>query len=245
MGLPFLFAGALSFPVGWDSVAHSHPHVELILVTAGSMSVTIGADEAVEVGVGDLVIYPPLAIHRERNAGRRELEMIYLHTGLEFRPLPSPQLNDRAGRISQLLRWLLEDQADGSTGVALASWMGAITAQIDLCATPRPSPLADAIRVMLRHRLEYAHSVVGLARAVGLGPRQFLRRYREETGTTPMADLRRLRCEAAADLVVSTTWPLERIALSVGFCDEFHLSKVFRARYGMPPGRMRRSHAVR
>lgn len=233
---PLIITGSVSFPVGWSAARHQHPHPELILITEGGLTATVG-DASFAATAGDLLLYQPGVPHHERNAGRRELRMIYVHAGLD--PSPTPRLQDRSGRLGQLVRWLAEDQADGAPGEALAAWVEAIRAQVGLASTGRSTGTADAVRAILRAHVARDHSLEALARSVRLGARQLLRRYREEARTTPMADLRRMRCEAAASLLASTDWPLERIAREVGFCDAFHLSKVFRTRYGMPPGRMR------
>lgn len=241
MSRPLLITGSITFPVGWSAARHQHPHPELILVTNGSLS---SAVEGVEFpcSAGDILLYQPGVPHQERNTGRRELGMIYVHTSLD--PSPGLRLQDRAGRLGQLVRWLAEDQAAGAPSDTLNAWVQAIRTQARHCSDGQATELADAIRSTLRTRLARPHSLDGLARSVGLGPRQLLRLYRAQTRTTPMSDLRRMRCEAAASLLASTDWPLERIAQEVGFCDAFHLSKVFRARFGMPPGRMR-SRAAR
>jgi AraC-like DNA-binding protein len=237
MAPPLPIAGFLVLQVGWAAPEHQHPQAELLVITKGAIAVEIcGRTHLAEAG--DMLLYPPGARHRERNAGRRPLELFYVHGSLD--PTPGGRFTDRQGRISLLLRWLIEDRAVGAPAEALAAWMRAIRAQVQRCATGADGGVAERLRAGMRGRLQRPHGVEELARSIGLGSRQLLRRYRTETGSTPMADLRRLRCEAAADLLVSTDWRLERIAQEVGFCDAFHLSKVFRSHYGIPPGRMRR-----
>ena len=51
-----------------------------------------------------------------------------------------------------------------------------------------------------------------------------------------MADLRRLRLEAARDLLVSTELPLKAVAARCGFCDESHLSRSMHRCCGHRPG---------
>lgn len=236
MNVMLIITGSITFPVGWSAARHRHPHPELILVTSGSLSATVDGVEFTAT-VGDLLLYQAGVPHQERNTSRRELGMTYVHASLD--PTPTPRLQDRAGRLGQLVRWLAEDQAAGAPSDTLSAWIDAIRAQARHCSAGQATDLADAVRSKFRAQIARPHSLDGLARAVGLGPRQLLRQYRAQTRTTPMADLRRMRCDAAASLLASTDWPLERIAMDVGFCDAFHLSKVFRARFGMPPGRMR------
>jgi AraC-like DNA-binding protein len=236
MAKQLIISGTVAFPVGWSAVRHQHPHHELILITHGSLTSTVG-DAGCTATTGDIILYQPGVLHQERNSGRRSLGMIYVHASLD--PSPTPLLQDPAGRLGQLVRWLAEDQAAGAPSDTLTTWVEAIRTQARHCSAGLATDLADAVRSILRAQVARPHSLEGLARSVGLGPRQLLRQYRAQTRTTPMADLRRMRCEAAASLLASTDWALERIAQEVGFCDAFHLSKVFRAHFGLPPGRMR------
>ena len=234
MTRPLLISGALALPVGWSAPAHRHPHAELLLVTQGVMAVSTG-EHRETVRAGEVVVYPPGQVHGESCLGHRPLGLMYVHADLP--PLPSVRLNDASGRLLQLVRWLVEDHAAGSADEVLAGWLAAIRRQLQRCRAG--DAVAGAVRAEMRSDPARVRNLAQLARTAGLGSRQLQRRYRAETGSTPMADLRRLRCEAAASLLVSTDWPLERIAREVGFCDAFHLSKVFRARYGTSPGRMR------
>lgn len=228
--------GSLRFPVGWSAALHRHPLAELLLVMDGEMAVEL-PDRRLTVRPGGLVVYPPGTAHRERNAGGRPLLLLYVHARLD--DPPPVLLADGAGRLALLLRWLVEDRAAGAPPEVLATWLPALRAQVRRCAAA-DAGVAAPLRAGMRAEPFRRHDLAALARAAGLGPRQLQRRYRAETGTTPMADLRRARCAAAADLLVSTDWPLARIAQATGFCDAFHLSKVFRRHYGLPPGRLRR-----
>lgn len=238
MAAPVLIAFPLALPVGWSAPAHHHPHPELLLVEAGAMQVETAQGGRL-LRAGELALYPPGLRHAERNAAARPLALLCLHAGLAAPA--GPWLSDASGRLAQLLRWLAEDRAAGAPAAVLEAWLAALRAQLARLRADAPAPLAPGILAAMRADPAARHDLAGLARRVGLGPRQLLRRYRAETGSTPLADLRRLRCQAAAGLLASTAWPLARIARAAGFCDEFHLSRAFRAHYGLPPGRMRRS----
>jgi len=53
--------------------------------------------------------------------------------------------------------------------------------------------------------------------------------------------VRRLRVAAARSRVMDSQDSLAAIALDCGFADQSHLTRAFRLRYGLSPGRMRRS----
>ena len=77
-----------------------------------------------------------------------------------------------------------------------------------------------------------------LAACVGLGPRQFTRRYKAATGTTPGQRLVALRVERAQALIRDGR-ALADVALETGFASQSHLTRRFREHVGTTPGRWR------
>ena len=55
-----------------------------------------------------------------------------------------------------------------------------------------------------------------------------IKKFRQKYGMTPMEFDRRLRIDAAADLIVSSNRTMEDIALSLGFYDVFHFIRTFK-----------------
>jgi len=83
-------------------------------------------------------------------------------------------------------------------------------------------------------------SIDSLAKRVGMSRTHFMRSFRNAFGDTPMHFSRSLRLARARDLFAEG-WLKERtIAAETGFCDEFHLSKQFKAEYGETPSAFRR-----
>lgn len=58
-----------------------------------------------------------------------------------------------------------------------------------------------------------------------------------------MRALREARLVHAARLLEATELPVERVAAASGFTSAFHFSRVFRQRYGTPPGAYRKDTA--
>ena len=82
-----------------------------------------------------------------------------------------------------------------------------------------------------------------LAAAVHLHPAYFSASFKRAAGLGPHEYLNRYRLERARDLLVASDTPLHEIARRTGFCDAAHLIRVFRRLQGTSPGRYRRSHA--
>lgn len=79
-----------------------------------------------------------------------------------------------------------------------------------------------------------------LATLTKLSQSRFARGFRVSTGVPPYTWALRRRVEAAEQLLVSTSMPLSRIAIQVGFADQSHLTKVFRRSLGTTPAAWRR-----
>ncbi|WP_369264606.1 helix-turn-helix domain-containing protein [Streptomyces sp. R35] len=83
------------------------------------------------------------------------------------------------------------------------------------------------------------HTVRSLAEAVSLSPSRFAHLFTEQLGRSPMRALRDARLLHAARLLEATELPVERVAAASGFTSAFHFNRVFRRRYGTPPGAYR------
>ncbi|UXY18052.1 helix-turn-helix domain-containing protein [Streptomyces cynarae] len=140
--------------------------------------------------------------------------------------------------------------ADGEVAVA----HGTVARELALCcleeivllATARvgPSPSGIDERIRLVEALIAAdpaapHSVRSLAEGVSLSPSRFAHLFTEQLGHSPMAALREARLRHAARLLEATELSVERVAAASGFGSPFHFNRLFRRRYGTPPGAYR------
>lgn len=78
------------------------------------------------------------------------------------------------------------------------------------------------------------------AKAVGLSSRRLESLFRSALNTTPAAHALDLRLQAARRMLTDTRHPLAEVALRTGFSSPSTLSRAFRARFGQPPGALRR-----
>ncbi|MFE3850124.1 helix-turn-helix domain-containing protein [Streptomyces griseorubiginosus] len=83
------------------------------------------------------------------------------------------------------------------------------------------------------------HTVRSLAAEVALSPSRFAHLFTRQLGRSPMRALREARLHHAARLLESTDLSVERVAAASGFASPFHFNRVFRERYGTPPGAYR------
>ncbi len=80
-----------------------------------------------------------------------------------------------------------------------------------------------------------------LARHFGLGKHHFGRKYKAQTGRTPMADVRRIKAEHARGMLATDTrFHLKEIAPRIGVRDEHQVSRLIKRCIGEPVRELRK-----
>lgn len=108
---------------------------------------------------------------------------------------------------------------------------------------PSLDPRVTQAIARMEARLDAPEPVADTARAVLLSARRLETLFREELGTTPGAYALSLRLAAARRLLTDTRHPLSEVALRTGFSSPATLARAFHARFGHPPGALRRARA--
>ena len=107
--------------------------------------------------------------------------------------------------------------------------------------TPRRSEFVRSVQAYMGDHLADKVTLHDVARSVHLSSSALSHQYKDETGETPMAALTRLRINQAKALLLRGE-PLKAIAIELGFCDAFHLSRTFKRVEGIPPRDFVRNH---
>ena len=81
--------------------------------------------------------------------------------------------------------------------------------------------------------------VPAAARMVRMSASYFMRFFRKATGLTFSVYVDQLRMSRAHQLLVESDLSLSEIAAEAGFCDQCHMSRHIRRRFGTTPGRIR------
>ena len=106
---------------------------------------------------------------------------------------------------------------------------------------------SDRIQTALtyaKRNLSSPLSVVGLAKAAFLSPRQFSRVFREETGRSPARAIERLRVESARLMMEGGRFSAEEIARKNGFGNRERMRRSFLRAFGHPPQAIQRTLAA-
>ena len=112
--------------------------------------------------------------------------------------------------------------------------------QIAKASAPALDPRVAAALARMEARIDSPESASDTAKAVGLSPRRLESLFHQALGTTPAAHALGLRLQAARRMLTDTRHPLAEVALRAGFSSPSTLSRAFRARFGQPPGALRR-----
>lgn len=87
----------------------------------------------------------------------------------------------------------------------------------------------------LESQFEEQHTVADLAKRFGCSEGYLHRCFKDKTGVSPMAYLRKIRMHRAMLLLRKTTLPVAEIAAMVGYPDAFYFSRVFHEVAGESP----------
>ncbi|WFR98115.1 helix-turn-helix domain-containing protein [Rhizobium tumorigenes] len=94
---------------------------------------------------------------------------------------------------------------------------------------------------ILLENLDGDVSILDVARACNLSRGYFIRAFRETTGMTPHRWLVNERISHARKLLRAQEMPLSEVAISCGFADQSHFTRVFTNVVGTTPGNWRRN----
>ncbi len=220
-----------------------HQFHECIVVLQGRMQVT-AAGETITAGAGDVMVYPAGVTHAEQTDPQDPVETMFcafLAPGLRGRRVQ--RVHDHDGRLRQMIRWLQVDQGEvhAIAREAFQQLFGALLAEFTRPNRQAVPPLTEALRRYVQPRLATTLRVTALATHAGLSRYHYIRRYRQQTGSTPMTEVRRLRLENARDLLVGTALPIKEIARRCGLGTVQSFSRLFARHQGQAPAAFRRA----
>lgn len=107
--------------------------------------------------------------------------------------------------------------------------------------TPTIGERFAATREWTIEHLDEPLTIEILARHANVSPRTFSRRFREETGYTPMQWVMRARIDVARELLENTDMGIDEIAVTVGIGSGANLRQFFRRVLGTTPSEYRRT----
>lgn len=95
----------------------------------------------------------------------------------------------------------------------------------------------------LRENFSSDVSIEDMADRIGMGPRNFIRRFKAATGRLPGAYVQMLRINAAKDLLENGATSIQAVSSQIGYEDLAFFRALFKRHTGMTPGEYRRRFA--
>jgi AraC family transcriptional regulator len=237
---------------GRDAVlpAHYHDRPILAVTLAGGWSSTLGRTHF-DLAPGDLHIEPAGDVHRNR-FGAAGAEVLVLQPDPAERdlldpaaPLLSSAIQIRLPTASRCAQALVRELACPDAISRLAIESLALELLTDACrarlAPPDPAGWLSLVHEYIREHFLEPVTMSELVRVSGVHPSHLGREFKRRFGRAPVAYLRRLRLEWAAQQIRTTGQPIAAIALAAGFCDQSHLTRAFTRFAGRPPASFRRA----
>lgn len=236
-----------------DVHLHTHDDAHFILVLSGLyISTARGAADFVRAPA--LIFNPPGTTHRDRfvkgvgtfvGVSLRSATFRDLRDVLSL-PTHAVELRCRDGlttafRIARELR-------DSRDTVVMESmtWELLATAAAPRCRTgDPPSWVLCAYEAIMDRATEARLNVGDVAAEIGVHPVHLARVFRAAWGCSPGELLRWRRVDRAADMLCRSDISGAQIAAQVGFADQSHMTRAFRATYGIAPGGYRQRHVSR
>ena len=236
------FFNEMEHTPGKEVYSHCHGCYELVYYHCGSGTTELDGRHIPYRG-GSFCLIPPMTPHTEHHPQSCRLSFIGFITGDDLRPVCGMHTDTEDGMVrEQIARFFTEMQnkaygyemlaEDAVRAILIGTFRREST-----CTGNDP----DRMLYAMNYLNEYFNTHVNmkqLASMCGYGYDYFHHRFRERTGMSPSAYLKRRRLVSAAKLIcdgVSCT----DAAYRCGFAGSSQFSRMFREQYGFPPSEIR------
>lgn len=234
--------------------AHSHPTFSIGAVDAGFSRFTGAGMGQTRLTPGTLVLVPAQRVHacnpepgqawsyQMLHLDAEWLQRLRLESGLEAGAPGAPARVSRSPLLYRqfcaLNELLFSSAAPLEKDAALVAFIGEHDFSAHQCLAEAPA-LAPSMLAELLERLQHqdlaAVTLDGLAAQAGLGRYALIRAFASATGMTPHAYLLNARVNQARELLRQGL-QLADVAYRLGFADQAHFQRVFKAHAGVTPG---------
>lgn len=241
--------------------AHSHPTFSIGVVDAGHSHFTGAGNGQQRLTPGTLVLIPARRVHACNPEPGQAWSYQMLHVDADWLVqlrLESGPGGAQAGEPARICReplvytqfcelnnLLFSSASHSEKDAALIAFLGDLdfSAQPPLAAAPAlPATALSGLIARVEGQDPAQLSLEVLAREAGLGRYQLIRAFRAATGFTPHAYLLNARVARGRQLL-GEGQALAEVAYQLGFADQSHFQRVFKAHVGVTPGQYRDLHS--
>lgn len=238
------------YPAKLSQPRHTHALASFSFVLAGSYLEAYGA-QTQRRQPSTIVFHPPQESHAVEYQSEpvRILSVQLDPKRLSYVRERSMLFDSRASRRTETINWLghrLHQEfrhSDNVSALALEGLVYEILAEASRASTARQETSPPWLRQaedFLHDNFSESFAFDDVARSVGVHPVHLARVFRKKKGCTIGAYLRRLRLDFAARQIATTETLLGEIAIAAGFADQSHLTKTFKAYFGLNPSQYRK-----
>ena len=244
---------------------HSHKQFELLFVLDGSTVYEFQGCDPIELAGGHFMVVPPGMMHRgeqdlrmpttligivlafdargaTRNTPFTVRELGWLRRHFKANSLTVHPLGQDLRRIIVQLDKRLSGKKQDNDELSIAemrlhvcSAISGAARQLSAVDSQDSQFVVNAAIDYMRNHLDEPFSVGKLVNHIGYGRSRLFELFRANTGMTPNDYLRRMRLEAARELLANTSRPVTEIAFKVGFNSSQYFSTVFLQYTGVTP----------
>jgi AraC family transcriptional regulator len=230
----------IAFAGGTTLRRHAHPRSCFAVVVAGAVTKTYRSSTH-EASRSTLIVMPAEEAHIDSFAAEGA-SLVVVEPAWEVARTAAFHDWGAAGIAHRIRRELaapdaFSDLALEGLALELASRTGRAVARAESRAR-----WLDAAAEILEDQFRDPPSATKLAAMVGVHPAHLARSFRARFGESIGSYVRNVRLDWAAGAVTRTEVPLARIACEAGFADQSHFTRAFVRRFGVAPGRYRRTH---
>jgi len=238
-----LYVGHMLQNPRWRMRKHVHEYHELVVVERGILHVASAAGN-VKATAGDAFFYPSGVWHSESSDLRKPSVHFCLGVRAAMRGAMDGIIHtvDHHGRMTELLRWIHSHltRVTPVSDVECKALVTAIIEEFNRAVDESGKTLSTATRNYIQEHIAEPLTLDTLASEVGMSRYHFLRRYKTETGRTPMQDVREIRARYARQLIVGSHTPLKEVAALAGLGTVQMLSETFTKVFNRPPAQFRK-----
>lgn len=234
-------AYVLDLQRGGGRPLHQHDRAQLLAVSSGSIAVT--AEGSTFVAPPERAIWVPArTLHETRHFASTLMRTLYID------PAACPDLPDRMAvlQITPLMRALLSEivarprdyDEHGSEGRLVRVMLDQIAASRAL-PLHLPFPTTPSLRDLAMRIVENpkaAEDLALLSRSLGVSARTLQRQFKDQTGLSLRSFRRQAKLLKALELL-SARMPISQISDNLGFGEPSAFISMFRAAFGVTPGR--------
>lgn len=247
----------------YPRILHSHAeHVEISVIYSGTSEYFIG-DRRQVIRPGDILVYNAGVVHDELSSAQTQIGSYFFAVGNISLPHLPPNalipddvnpvfhIKQDFSAIQTLCEAMLAHFEQTSVWspriiyyetMALLEIVWQVIHEQQQQQMPPQYPIGQKILAYMNAHYREPITMSQLSEALHLSESYISHVFREMIGCPPMQYVLRKRIGEAQTLLISTDYPISRIAQMVGFDSQSHFNKRFRAYVGISPGQFRKNY---